>query len=720
MGRTSWAKRRDAQPATTVGLALNRLAWERCTTMALTCASRIDRVVVHARGAVISRVVDLPADMPECAVDLAIPGITLLAEPGTLRATCSDRPVVFARMSIALPPSEDAPGPNADRVHAVSARIARLESHGRVLRARRDRLAEAPLDAGLSIRTHAARGKVRVSESLAAAELMRRWLEDCDDRLLDLAEQLKELARERDVAALAERQSRSADRMGPVRPTLCAHVRLDAGPVVHGLRVEYVVMPARWWPVYTLRAAGRLDRASWAVEALVAQLTGEDWAGAQLAFSTADLVCDARLPELASMRLGRAQAPSKGGYRPAPVGLEQMFAGYDKGMPSRPSSAPPPPPQDDSSALDEASSPEARKKAEGKRMKGFGSRPAPPVLGPPAVAPGAMPPVAMSPVAVATRAAASPQRTDGVMGLVQPEPVGAPVAPAFDKPAPAPPVEPEIEPADGWLDFDSLRLVGPEDTLARGRLRRDATGEYEAERRAAARRIEAMQPAGATRDPRETRGLFDARYLAEGAGMVASDGQTHRVRIGSADAAAEVRYRTVPREAAAVYRELRVKNPFPFPLLDGPVDVYVDGSAAASAELARLDIGGVARLGLGVEERLRVARNVRVEEGTTGLLGGSTAVDHTVAIDMVSSIGASATVEVIDRMPDTDDKEVEIKLLAAHPPAGRYTQAELGRPVRGGLAWVVELPPAGRTTVEFRYRISFSSKCELVGGNRRD
>src|SRR6185436_7705777 len=36
------------------------------------------------------------------------------------------------------------------------------------------------------------------------------------------------------------------------------------------------------------------------------------------------------LPELPSLRFGRAQAPPRRAYRPAPEGLELMFAGYDR------------------------------------------------------------------------------------------------------------------------------------------------------------------------------------------------------------------------------------------------------------------------------------------------------------------------------------------------------------------------------------------------------
>jgi hypothetical protein len=123
---------------------------------------------------------------------------------------------------------------------------------------------------------------------------------------------------------------------------------------------------------------------------------------------------------------------------------------------------------------------------------------------------------------------------------------------------------------------------------------------------------------------------------------------------------------------------------------------------------------------MGVEDRLRVARNARADEDTAGLLGGSTVVDTTVTIDLASSLGRDAEVEVLDRIPVTDEKGLEVELVSTRPDAKRYDQADRGSPVRGGLRWSVTVPAGGKTRLELRYRVSFPSKNELQGGNRRE
>jgi len=172
--------------------------------------------------------------------------------------------------------------------------------------------------------------------------------------------------------------------------------------------------------------------------------------------------------------------------------------------------------------------------------------------------------------------------------------------------------------------------------------------------------------------------------------------------------------------SADVYREAVQRNPFSSALLPGPVDVFVDGSLLTTSTIDFVGAGGTVRLGLGVEERVRIARNVRVEEESAGFLGGKTAVLHAVEIDVSSSLGHPVSVVVYDRVPVTEDKDVEIELTSARPRPDHYDQADRAAPIRGGIAFSLELAANQKDRIEFRYRIVFPAKNELTGGNRRE
>ena len=136
--------------------------------------------------------------------------------------------------------------------------------------------------------------------------------------------------------ALEEQQRRASTARVPKADELRKAVVVALGR--HGdavgagrLVIEYLVPGARWAPAYSLRIDRSGKRARLAVRAVVSQRSGEDWAGVALSLSTAEAQRFTDLPELATLRIGRAQPPApKRGWRPLPADAAELFADYDR------------------------------------------------------------------------------------------------------------------------------------------------------------------------------------------------------------------------------------------------------------------------------------------------------------------------------------------------------------------------------------------------------
>ncbi len=745
------------------------------------CESHVAQVVVHARGALITRRVVPPPVLPDGDVDLIIPGLTPLCEPGSVRAqiTGTGRAVVSVKAAISVPASPAIVGKTLEEVRALTARIERLRAEQAILSTRHRDLSE--LCPALTLRTTSLheRPDTRAEDALFSSALIDDLLKELDGRILALSEEIREREREREAAALAEAQQSTTERNPGEAPTRCVTVRLTGTGCAGEMLLSYVVPAARWWPVYMLRLSDGGKRAAWWLEALVAQISGEDWRGVRVALSTADLIYDARLPELPSLRLSKAQPPPRRGYRPLPPGLSLMFAGYDRAFPqgttgprrNAPPSSPLPPPSPSVDLDDEGAQMEWRAEptAHGQALSSLADRlddeatgrseigsmnygmaegGAPDKLaqeyskkrsggrsgGPPGGMPGRMPlpsaPPSLSRAAPQMAPAPAPMAARGkgspmVMATASMSRAltlgGGGGAPMLDGMAPeAPEPEPDLTPGDAWLDFDALRLGQRDDRARRGKLYLEQDGAFARQRQQAISAIDSLSPPHPVTDPRDSRGVFDHRYEADGVADVPSDGQVHRLMIGSAETTPTLRFRTVPRDAPEVFREVELQNPFDAPLLAGPVDVYSEGSLLLTASVSGIDRGGTMQVGMGVEERLRVARNVRVEEQSAGMLGGSTLVTHAVSLELSSALSAAVTVEVLEVLPVSDDKSVEIERLPGKPEPVPYKQAERGAAVRGGQKWTLLVPAGGKVFFEHRYRLTIPAKYEIVGGNRRE
>lgn len=587
-----------------------------------------------------------------------------------------------------------------------------------------------------------ARPRLPDAEGWAAlAAATRARLEALDAARAALQVRRRALARER-----TELDRRAVPESAPPRFHRGLSFRLEGageGPV--GVEIEYFVEAARWLPAWRLDLTGTAGRLS--LEAMVAQASGEDWRGAQMRFSTADLRRETTVPELRSWRIGPAQPPARPAFRPLPPGLDALFAGYDRArrqapQPPRPVAppagpigapmpAPPPPPAPMRPALlDE----DSEASIELSMHEDTGA--APPPRAPPSAM---MAPQAKAAPERARRSAAPPGNMPApAASLAMSMPEGA--VGGFGgggPPTPAPePLPPRLrhpwlrlagadEPNRGTLQpmdpFTQLwALVESQGVAAPDQLRRalDALSD-------AAWRLRSGPPPAGARPLPETH--FQSVFASPARHDVPGDGQFHRLRVTEEEAAARAEWRCVPRESPDVWRfcVLAVRNEVPRPA--GPLSVYREGEFLVTSALDPAHAGpeGALALNLGVEPDLRIThRGVHVHQEDKGLVGASTRVDHRVSVQVRSTLPADAPLVIYDRLPvpadERQEKDLEVQLLESRPAPTRTDRGPHGEALDGGLQWGVELPPGEHTAVEFTYRVTLPARFELDGGNRRE
>jgi hypothetical protein len=721
------------------------------------CESAIERVVVYGRGALVTRRIQpiTAAQLRDAEeAELWLPGISPQAQPGSMSAKIVAGPgaLVAVRATLHLPESAGERSDLTLRLRGLRQRIRRVEEARRLVLERRERLLRLSAKPAESWRARKLGAAGKLMRALELARVGGARVAAFDAQIVALDAELVTLKRELAAAELAASQASSAQNADRGRATWRAmvHVREPGEGLV--VEVTYMVPLACWWPVYTLRLSDAGRRATLQVSALVVQDSEEDWQGVALGLSTADLTLDAQLPVLPALRFGKVQPPKKSGYRPLPDGMERLFAAYDQHMPDTRAiegshqtvDKPAPMSLTRTGGLPHDVS--APKNLEGAQaMSGASERPIPPAsMSMPVGA--AMPAPSAAPVP-RTRAASalgglppdlrimdamSEMMADGADYDEEPEKMEMALMSA---PAPGAPVRMRVdggggraegdmiaapaEPDGVWLDFDQIVMAGP-DQAGRGKLGRAPRGAVGDDR---SWRLDSWQQDAARQgacDPRVSRGLFDCRYDAAGRVEIPSDARLHKIDLLRADGAARLRWRAVPCERAEVYRMACVVNPLDVPLLDGPIDVFVEGSFLVTDRLARVDRGGEFLVGMGVDDRLRVARNATMAEERAGLLGGKAVITQHVTIDVRSTLGFEAEVEVLDRLPIAGSDAVTVEPLECTPAATAYNQQGEGKPIEGGQRWLVRLAAGGEAKIKFGYKLTLSAKEEIVGGNRRE
>lgn len=668
--------------------------------------ARIEHVTVYARGALIRRVVTIPAPLPDRVRIVGLPRSvidhTLRVEVGGPAIATAVRSGVDAPAgATALEETTELRGARR-RVAIADAEVARIAEAIDVLDT------AAVVEADPSDDPPAAWAAVVAARRALIA--VRRERELALHTGLAAARRESEEA-QRAFVAIADRERRTGS-AGPAKPhELRTYVEIDLTATAASeiaIHLEYQIAAARWAPSYIARIDG--DEVAVEIRAVVAQDAGEDWSAVPLRLSTAEPSQFSLLPELAAQKIGRRQhEPGRAGFRAAPTGAAALYADYDR---SRRRDALLPAPE--STRADEpAESDELADQVwdeESSRAKvAFQTPPEGRRLPPPAplfaAAPGGAPPAAAK---KQMRSRSADLRIGGAGGEARSEPAAVSLAPV------------------PRLDYGNL-VMAPPSSPARGTLiaapvdrRRTSIAGEQAHAQA---RISALRlPPGHVDAWAQG---FDYAFATDAAVDVAADGAWHAIAVSARTTTTKLRHVAVPREQADVFRVASIANPFAGPLLPGPIDVYDHGRFLVTSSVELTPPGATVEIGLGVDPAVKIARNAEFREESAGMLRGKLELHHVIAIDVENVSGRSIDLEVRERVPvkrDGDD-EVEVVLGRIEPGWERWTpdpEAPRDQRLRGGYRWRLTVPAGAKRTLKASYEIKLAGKHELVGGNRRE
>ncbi|MFY0565247.1 DUF4139 domain-containing protein [Archangium lansingense] len=222
--------------------------------------------------------------------------------------------------------------------------------------------------------------------------------------------------------------------------------------------------------------------------------------------------------------------------------------------------------------------------------------------------------------------------------------------------------------------------------------------------------------------PRQSTPHFDYRFDVETRVDAPSDGVWHTVPVFSAPVGLSAEYVCVPSMESRAFRTVKVENRTPHALLSGPVDITLGDEFLMTSPLPTLAPGATQRLGLGVEESIKVSRNTRFDEASGGVFGGSNVLTHHVCVELANRTPQRVTVEVLERVPavpSSVEKDIKVDETEVKPAWSKRPLLPGETPVEGERAWKVTLQPGEAQTLNATWAVRIPSSKMLVGGNRR-
>jgi uncharacterized protein (TIGR02231 family) len=189
---------------------------------------------------------------------------------------------------------------------------------------------------------------------------------------------------------------------------------------------------------------------------------------------------------------------------------------------------------------------------------------------------------------------------------------------------------------------------------------------------------------------------------------VPADGGPHQTMVARFELDASLDYLAVPALALEAYLRARVTNNSPLLLLPGPARVFHDMQFVGQTLLETVAAGEEFDVRLGVDDQIRVERELRRRNTSKAVIGGTRTIDIGYEITVQNHRAGTARVSVRDHIPVSTDGEIKVRSREATPNPAE--QNDLGE-----LVWDLSLEGGQAATIRYRFTVEHPAQVTVIG-----
>lgn len=203
-------------------------------------------------------------------------------------------------------------------------------------------------------------------------------------------------------------------------------------------------------------------------------------------------------------------------------------------------------------------------------------------------------------------------------------------------------------------------------------------------------------------------GVTAATYRPARAVAVPADGTAHRATVSVLRLEARLDYITAPVRAAEAHLRATVVNASEHTLPAGKAAVFHAGEFVGGTHLDVWAPGEEVELALGVDDRVRVERELVRRGATKAMLGASRRRDAEHRIRITNHTPAAARVSVLDQLPVSRDEGIVVREQRLDPAPQERTEL-------GVLTWLLTLAPGESKDIHLGVRVESAKGVDVVG-----
>jgi uncharacterized protein (TIGR02231 family) len=189
---------------------------------------------------------------------------------------------------------------------------------------------------------------------------------------------------------------------------------------------------------------------------------------------------------------------------------------------------------------------------------------------------------------------------------------------------------------------------------------------------------------------------------------VPADGEPYKTAVARFELDAQLDHLAVPVLAAEAYARATVTNTSALLLLPGPARVFHGAGFVGETSLETVAAGEEFELQLGVDDQIRVERQLRRRAASKAMIGGTRTIDVAYEITVENHRANQARISVHDHIPISSDGDIKVRLRETAPDPAAHTDL-------GELTWNLVLHPGGAATIRYRFTVEHPAHLTVAG-----
>ncbi|NET61988.1 MAG: mucoidy inhibitor MuiA family protein [Symploca sp. SIO2E6] len=184
--------------------------------------------------------------------------------------------------------------------------------------------------------------------------------------------------------------------------------------------------------------------------------------------------------------------------------------------------------------------------------------------------------------------------------------------------------------------------------------------------------------------------------------QIESDNAIHTTKIFTQDYPCRTEYIVIAQLTNLAYLQATFTNPLNrVTLLPGQVNIFRDQTFVGTAKLRKTSPGQEFTLNLGIDEGLKIERNLVERQVDESQL------TYAYCIVITNLRDRPAEVRVIEQLPVSLNQQIKVNLTHAEP------QTQMSE--KGVLQWSITLPPQAQQQLYYRFTVEYPPEFKVIG-----